>query len=392
MSESRVVKRKTHTKSRNGCLQCKQRHTKCNETRPRCANCVRLDIPCVWPNTANGFSSSPQQQSPNSHPSPYAEPAPSATPDLGSDLPLADLRLLHHWTTTCAKSLHPSIDTRITEVWSNEFVEIGFDYPFLLRGFLAISAVHKASCLPPGDRQSLLLQADSHISRSLDTYRKHLESPSADTAIAMFMLSSVLLTYNFASAQLEKPDDPIGALHHCFMLLKGIKTVVVPHWETIKHSSAFAYMTSMSSEKVLEDLDELAKDDKDEQMLTLIELTELLLDTQDKDACTSAINELHRMSLRFHHLYPGSDEYSLLFLWPARVTDRFFDLLAAKNPVSCIICIHFAALLAKGRPVWWLQKWPQWLLTASEQLLAATPDLLKWLAWPQQVINSQICG
>jgi hypothetical protein len=28
MAEQRVVKRKTHTKSRKGCFQCKQRHTK----------------------------------------------------------------------------------------------------------------------------------------------------------------------------------------------------------------------------------------------------------------------------------------------------------------------------------------------------------------------------
>jgi hypothetical protein len=28
MSEARVAKRKTHTKSRKGCFQCKQRHTK----------------------------------------------------------------------------------------------------------------------------------------------------------------------------------------------------------------------------------------------------------------------------------------------------------------------------------------------------------------------------
>lgn len=306
-----------------------------------------------------------------------------------SELPIADLRLLQHWTTRCAKSLHPNFPHRAT-IWENEFIDFAFEYPFLLRGFLALSAIHKASLLQPAERQSLLLQADSHISRALDTYRNHLESPSAQTAIPMFMLSSVLLTYNFGSAQLDKPEDPIGGLHHCFMLLQGIKVVVIPYWDHIKDSAVFAHMADMASPEALEALDKLAKQDNPQEILRLKELTELVLDSQDKEACITAIDELHETWTRFRYLGPERDEISLLFLWPARLTNRFFDLLAAHNPVTCIITIHFAALMAQARPIWWVGRWPQWLLIASEQLLAATPDLLSWLDWPQQIIKSQI--
>jgi len=208
----------------------------------------------------------------------------------------------------------------------------------------------------------------------------------------MFMLSSVLLTYKFGSAQLDKPEDPIGGLHHCFMLLQGIKVVVIPYWSHIKHSAVFVHMIDMASAspEALEALDQLAKDDNPPQeILRLKELTELLLDSQDKESCMAAIDELHKTWLRFRYLGCDRDEYSLLFLWPARLTSRFFDLLAAHNPVTCIITTHFAALLAQGRPIWWLGKWPQWLLAASERLLTATPDLLQWLDWPQQIIRAQ---
>ena len=275
-----------------------------------------------------------------------------------------------------------------SEAWQVGFIELGFEHTFLLHGLLALSAVHKASFLQPTERQSLLLQADSHISRALDTYRKHLEAPNVETALSMFILSSVLLTYNFGIAQ-EKPEDPIGALHHCFMLLQGIKVVLVPHWDQIKDSAVFAHMTDLASASTLEQLDNLAKDDKSQEILRLKELTELLLDAQDKEACAEAIDELHATWLRFRHLTLDRDEYGLLFLWPARLTSRFFDLLAAHNPVTCIITTHFAAILAHGRPIWWVSKWPVWLLAASEQLLAATPDLLRWLDWPQQIISSR---
>ncbi|KNG49980.1 c6 zinc finger domain protein [Stemphylium lycopersici] len=351
MTEQRVAKRKTHTKSRRGCFQCKQRHTKCNEARPRCANCVRLDIHCTFPTIPDSYSTSPQH-SPGVT-SPYVDPGPPESPDAssnGSELPLADLRLLHHWTKTCAKSLFPNPGHR-SSVWQNEFIELGFEYPFLLRGFLALSAVHQASLLSPNDRQVLLHQADAHISRALDTYRKNLETPKVELAIPMFMLSSIILTYNFGSAQLERPEDPIGALHHCFMLLQGIKIVVIPNWEQIKDSTVFAYMTDMASPEALQALDRLAREENPQEILRLKELTELLLDSQDKEACAAAIDELHETWLRFRHLSPDRDEYSLLFLWASRLSNRFLDLLAAHNPVTCIITTHFVALLAQSRPV-----------------------------------------
>ncbi|RYO89988.1 hypothetical protein DL766_005112 [Monosporascus sp. MC13-8B] len=38
--------RRAHRKSRLGCLQCKKRKIKCDETRPSCLNCIRREITC----------------------------------------------------------------------------------------------------------------------------------------------------------------------------------------------------------------------------------------------------------------------------------------------------------------------------------------------------------
>jgi hypothetical protein len=282
--------------------------------------------------------------------------------------------------------LHPNLAMRSYN-WQNGVIEIGFDHPFLLHGLLALSAVHKASFLVPLDRQNLLFQADMHISQALDTMRKHLEAPEFETAVPMFVLSSVLLTYNFGSVQ-EQPEDPIGSLHHCFMLLNGIKLVIGQHWDKIKDNPVIIQMIGTSAPATVQALAELAKDDTCFEIIRLLELTELVLDTQDKAACVEAIEELHNVAVRFRHIRLDQDEYTFLFLWPARMTPRFSDLLAAHNPVACIVTVHFAALLAEARPVWWVVKWPRYLLNAAEQLLAATPDLLKWLVWPQNIINS----
>lgn len=37
-----------YRRSRNGCLTCKRRKVRCNEHKPRCNHCERLDLPCAW--------------------------------------------------------------------------------------------------------------------------------------------------------------------------------------------------------------------------------------------------------------------------------------------------------------------------------------------------------
>jgi len=51
-------------KSSQGCLTCKNRHVKCDETRPICNNCRRLDRVCVQ---RDGSSADPRAQASGSN-------------------------------------------------------------------------------------------------------------------------------------------------------------------------------------------------------------------------------------------------------------------------------------------------------------------------------------
>ena len=44
--------RRRHRKSRNGCLECKRRHIKCDEKRPACGNCIVSERTCSFPPSA----------------------------------------------------------------------------------------------------------------------------------------------------------------------------------------------------------------------------------------------------------------------------------------------------------------------------------------------------
>ncbi|PSN71527.1 hypothetical protein BS50DRAFT_284688 [Corynespora cassiicola Philippines] len=377
-------RRKTHTKSRRGCYQCKQRHAKCNEQHPRCGGCVRLDTHCTWPSLVDGCSTHHQTEY---HVPMLVEHRPFASPDIpattGSDLQIDELRLLHHWTTKTCLTLHPlQHQSPQVPVWQNEYVSIGFDHPFLLHGFLGLAAIHKIVSDATVDRPVLLLQADNHISKALATYRKYLMHPVAETALPMFLLSSIFFTYNLASGQLESPDDPLGSVHHFFSLLQGIKVVLRPHWEQMKDNPLFLVNTGTVSES--ERLSYL----ENPQATEFTKLQEVV-NGQDKAIsaiCSEAIKRLHNASIWIHNCSPD-DEYKYLFEWPALLSDDFLHLLSIRNPIAAVVVSYFAALLCKVRPAWYIKGWPERIVGASLEVVHDT-EFSKWLQWPLQVVQN----
>lgn len=159
---------------------------------------------------------------------------------FGSDMSLADLRLLHHWTTRTCEVMSP--DSKRRNAWMTSHVEIALDHPFLLRGILAVAAVHKALTDPRGDKNNLLYLADCHISKALTIYRQKLEQQNPETAVPMFVLSTILVIYHLALAQVAKPEDPVNAMAHCFRLIQGVFVVVKPNWNYLMTSTVFTDM------------------------------------------------------------------------------------------------------------------------------------------------------
>ncbi|KAK5653295.1 hypothetical protein OQA88_8986 [Cercophora sp. LCS_1] len=95
-----MQKRKSHTKSRNGCLNCKKRRVKCDETGPPCGNCAARP----WELTACSYPG--HQPLPIRRPKPQrlslcsiSSPSPLTLSSTASTNRLLELELLHRWTT-----------------------------------------------------------------------------------------------------------------------------------------------------------------------------------------------------------------------------------------------------------------------------------------------------
>ena len=70
---------KSSIRTKTGCLTCRRRRKKCDETRPACQGCRRNFLCCQWP-SESGSSGAPRAR--RSQKLPYARPR---TPDIGRD-------------------------------------------------------------------------------------------------------------------------------------------------------------------------------------------------------------------------------------------------------------------------------------------------------------------
>lgn len=196
-------------------------------------------------------------------------------------------------------------------MWSEGIVDVAFQHTFLLHGVLALSALHKTLADDQGSRASLLAQADAHMSASLATYLRLLEENTAETVVPCFLLSSICFAYNLASAQVEEPEDPIGAILHCFRLLRGVKVVIGQHWVHLQKDPIVHRL--LSPAQFLDDTP-LPGDTECTPILDLKQLAEQL-DAPQRETCLEAIENLHKTFVKTTVCVSTKQEHSAIMTW-----------------------------------------------------------------------------
>ncbi|KAI0571359.1 Zn-clus multi-domain protein, partial [Pyrenophora tritici-repentis] len=131
---SALRQRRGHTKSRLGCLTCKKRKIKCQETWPSCANCDKRGYICTYPDV---FKYAHQDHVSLVMPSPYQVVKLVDTPTVYS---ADDMQLFHHYLI----SAYPCIPHDFEEIWTRDVPKISHQYPYLMDAMLALAGSHLA--------------------------------------------------------------------------------------------------------------------------------------------------------------------------------------------------------------------------------------------------------
>ncbi|KAI8634132.1 hypothetical protein F5Y19DRAFT_200576 [Xylariaceae sp. FL1651] len=168
------MERRGHTKSRNGCYNCKRRRIKCQENRPSCKHCVKTGLKCEYP-VVPQVTHQPQHQIP-----------------LFS---LQDMRFFQHFLLACSPH-HPLGNDSI---WTHEVPCLSQNHEYLMHAILGLAASDLMAQDP-----SLLTFAMAHRLKAIKAIKKTLTNvPRANNFEEGNALIATCYALTFQSVSLE---------------------------------------------------------------------------------------------------------------------------------------------------------------------------------------------
>ncbi|KAH8695043.1 C6 zinc finger protein [Talaromyces proteolyticus] len=371
--------RRSHTKSRNGCIQCKLRRIKCDEKYPQCSHSASSSQTLESPITSSS-------QSTSSIPSKLLG-EPLALPITPSGLHVGDLELLHHYSTITYRTLPAVCGPDLHDLWQSQVVQLGLRHEFLLRGILAVSALHLAY-LHPHRRESLALRADAHHSTALEIFRDVLNHVDQSNCVAIFAFSCFIVVLAFATPRRTESNDFEKDIFDWFHMIRGCNSVLQTQWETVS-SSFLAPLVRKGMAHEAAGPHQTSDFDRVTGLLQLCASARLAQDRENTNAYALAIHELlntyTQVSIRMRR---KEDFIPTIFVWPISIPQRYLDMLRDRQPEAMIILAYYSALLQHIDNQWYMCGWARFLVAEIDAALSE--EWHEWLLWPKEVTGFSV--
>ncbi|KAI6712771.1 hypothetical protein JHW43_004738 [Diplocarpon mali] len=146
-------------RTRTGCLTCRKRKVKCDEMKPICGRCSRLQRECIWSDEMQVIPHRPQQAS-----SSFSEQSLQLSTPTGQNfviefpnLDRSTVPYMHHFITFCCRFLAYSNDNE-GNPFQEDLVPLANESPALLHSMTAVAAGHLSRSQP----QHLITAANSY--------------------------------------------------------------------------------------------------------------------------------------------------------------------------------------------------------------------------------------
>ncbi|GFG08963.1 sterol uptake control protein 2 [Aspergillus udagawae] len=381
--------RRSHTKSRMGCDQCKKRRVKCDEAGPPCANCIARELSCSYYNTpkprslANGASASPVSITSSGEGRIVETSGPSfdsGTLSLAKGSNLRELELMHKFSTETYLSL--SNKPSDYHVWQIVIPRKALEHDFLLNGVLSVAALHIASSLKPPDALSYIDTALEYHNRAFAPYRQAIDNLTPMNCDAVFAHSVLTTVIGIALPRLTAERDKSSGITEnivvVFELLQGVSKI-------FKISRPWLTMQLFTSQDDSDKLTTSKLDSETERALNrLAALNDDIVATVDPDQYRIVKDAICRLHECFTQHATNRDAASVL-RWLAVASKEFAHALRCRKPFPLMVLMYWGVLLGELDGKWW---WAQSSGTAlvSELLAALQPGDIRWeeaRLWPK---------
>ncbi|ENH67249.1 Sterol 3-beta-glucosyltransferase [Fusarium oxysporum f. sp. cubense race 1] len=382
--------RRTHRKSKAGCVTCKRRHVKCDEGRPRCAKCALGNRSC-------SYASTPQQAglSPNAAVAAVASTSASnnspALTSSSTDLLTAaaavgteptvrydavHMTLLHHAILNMGQYLgvsgdmSPVLDTAL---------ESAHTAPYCLDQLLAVSALYQSTTAQA--RKHLYIRYATELqTRALGQFLEARGNISESNFVPAFLFTSLVGVHVLHNTFRDHQDN-LGEFVSAFVdyarVHRGIRAVTADYWDQILASNLASLLGIVELGNRIDHLG------AGTETKTLREHLESLPDAS-RMAVTASIDALKRMQwvldLANHNAQSFSNRIQATLAWPIIISDDYIDALYLRNPEAMAVLAFYLAFVYQIRSFWIFESCKASLIEALASYLG--PFWKGSISWP----------
>jgi hypothetical protein len=261
--------------------------------------------------------------------------------------------------------------------------QLGFSYPFVLNGVLAISALH-LSRFKKGDSQvRYLSQAYRHYDSALRVATALLSDINEETCPPLYIFTTLCVFFTLGAGPKEGDFLLFGnrGLPEWHVLFRGLETILKQNIEFLLERSELSPIFTISNRMI-------NREPNDNEHLQRLK-EQILATSSDDPDLPIYLTALEDLSKSFP---PSSAQGTRIetspqyvFTWMIRLADDFVDCLQQRKPVSLVILAHFCVLLNDLSTFWWIRGWPEHLI--SEIYASVNGEYRMWLRWPMEEIG-----
>ncbi|KAF3482582.1 C6 zinc finger domain-containing protein [Arthroderma uncinatum] len=193
--------RRSHRKSKAGCLVCKRRKVKCDEARPGCHNCANYGVACNYPAALTPPSASKDITT-------VTTSGPSrAMFSMSLDNLAAKIEetLRMHSDSDYYNTVESISTPAIRKVMRTEAIRVAFSNPHLMHTIIGVSLLHLNRILPPCKAREFA--EAHHWQKAIQSYRTALCYKVSPANVDALLTTCMLMLVNCMCPQNFRPCD-----------------------------------------------------------------------------------------------------------------------------------------------------------------------------------------
>ncbi|KFY07660.1 hypothetical protein V492_06945 [Pseudogymnoascus sp. VKM F-4246] len=411
--------RKSFGKSQRGCSACLKKHTKCDETRPKCLKCIKYSRVCTysetdpskdWQRNIVTFNASEVAKESDREASPKPKSEARTAPDGGSpqvallnrqqavsSLPRGipvifgegyserDFQALSHFAADTSGDL---IGSR--PIWIKEGIQLAFTNDFLMHALLMTSSAH-LNRLNPETYRDYNAVSTKHLQHSLHSFRNALRSP---TFVANNFDAVLATTILFLMQACSNPVfDPVNGtadalLQHSSGLFDIIRFHPSEEPPTIFHPICTPKLVRAA----------MPDSGPARGLIQMVESYALSFGVPDPNEkiYMVVITSLAPImdAVISQPPYGGAPPNALLLYfihWLSFLPPEFVVLVNSYDPKALVIMAHYYAVVAFvlsnwKSGWWWLRDRPEYMIKNISEFVALSGCDV-WMEWPLRVLE-----